>query len=193
MLELKKLYKIRNMCNNHKTISTPRALDYCLKNFYQPADVIVTRGPQVQKDSKRAEYDACYLELNKYKVLHLTAKITPKYPGGFVALWKRSQITNQIEPIDISDELDFVIISFQDDSHIGQYIFSQDTLIQNRIFSTNNQKGKLSFRIYPNWVDTKTRSAQLSQKWQNKNYVSFSDNKKAAIKLINSIFCQQTI
>lgn len=190
---LKSSHKIMNILNLDKTINIPKTLYYCLKNFYQPASIVITKEPQIDKDSKRAEYDACYLGLNNYKVLHLSAKITPKYLGGFVALWKRSLMTNKIEPIDTNDGIDFVIISFQDNNHIGQYIFNRDTLVRNKIFSTNNQKGKLSFRIYPSWIDAKTKSAQFSQRWQNQNYVSFLNNKKTAIKSISDIFYQPSI
>jgi hypothetical protein len=71
---------------------------------------------------------------------------------------------------------------------VGQYIFNQNIVIQNRIFATNSQKGKLSFRIYPSWVDATTKSAQQSQLWQNQYFISFVKHQDEAIKSISSIF-----
>jgi len=55
-------------------------------------------------------YGACSFELNNKKIQYRVSKITPLKSGQFVTIWKRNK-DGITEPFDISDDLDFIIIT----------------------------------------------------------------------------------
>jgi hypothetical protein len=119
--------------------------------------------PIIEKES--AEYGACSFKMNEFSIKFRVSKTTPTKIGQFVTVWKRS-INGQIEPFDISDNLDFVIISSRKETNFGQFIFPKAILIEKGIISTNKKGGKRGFRVYPPWDETISKQAQNTQKWQ---------------------------
>ena len=87
----------------------PLELTRLIQNVYEPAGLKITSPVECETES--IEYGACRFGLNGFNIVFRTAKITPKKLGQFVTLWKRSTPKSPIIPLDISDNIDFVIIS----------------------------------------------------------------------------------
>ena len=142
----------------------PLELTRLIQNVYEPAGLKITSPIECETES--IEYGACRFGLNGFNIVFRTAKITPKKPGQFVTLWKRPTPSSPIIPLDISDNIDFVIVSVTENVYHGQFIFSQKTLVNQGILSHKDQGGKLAFRVYPSWVKLEAKAAIKTQQWQ---------------------------
>ncbi len=162
---------------------TPSALTAIIKNIYEPAGLKVTSP--VERETESIEYGACRFGLNGFNIAFRIAKITPKKLGQFVTLWKRSTPNSPIIPLDISDNIDFVIVSVADNAYHGQFIFSQKILVSQGILSRQGQDGKLAFRVYPSWVKLETKTAIKTQQWQLQHF--FLTLQKENINRLNNL------
>lgn len=91
-----------------------------------------------KSDIESLAYGACSFELNRKKVQYRVSKITPTKTGQFVTIWKRNK-DGITEPFDISDILDFLIITAKSDNNFGQFIFPKSILAEKGII-THNEK-----------------------------------------------------
>lgn len=119
--------------------------------------------PQVEPES--AEYGACHITINKNQIIFRIAKTTPTKSGQFVTIWKRID-NGPIQPYDISDDFDLIVISTRKDNHLGQFIFPKSILLAKGIISGNNKDGKRGIRVYPPWEPATSLQAQKTQAWQ---------------------------
>lgn len=142
----------------------PSELTVIMENIVDPAGLKITSPVECETES--SEYGACRFGLNGFNIAFRIAKITPKKLGQFVTLWKRPTPDSPILPLDISDKIDFVIVSVADNAYQGQFIFSQKILISQSILSHQGQGGKLAFRVYPSWVKLESKAAIQTQQWQ---------------------------
>ncbi len=115
--------------------------------------------------SESVEYGACSFVLDGKTVEYRVSKITPKKAGQFVTIWKRNQF-GVTAPFDISDNLDFVLITSKSNEHIGQFIFPKSILVEKGIISRNGKGGKRGIRVYPPWDITNNKQAEKTQAWQ---------------------------
>jgi len=122
-------------------------------------------------NSESVAYGACSYELDGLKIEHRTSKTTPTKSGQFVTIWKRSEegITT---PFDISDDIDFVVITSGSSENLGQFIFPKAVLIEEGIFSQNGKGGKRGIRVYPPWDTTQGKQATKTQDWQAKYFLT---------------------
>ena len=112
------------------------------------------------------EYSAHRFEINQLKICYRIAKVTPTKTGLFVTLWKRNE-NRIIEPFDLLDEIDAVIVSVRGkEKELGQFIFPKNILLEKGVFSTNNKEGKRAIRVYPPWSEVSSKQALQTQKWQ---------------------------
>lgn len=125
--------------------------------------------------SESEEYGACTFKLNERSIIFRVAKITPTKIGQFVTIWKRNT-AGTIQPFDVLDEVDFIIISTRDNTNFGQFIFSKDILLAKGILADKNQKGKMAIRVYPPWDITLNAQAIKSQQWQLDYFLTISTN-----------------
>ena len=119
----------------------------------------------ITAENESTEYGAYVFEVNHLKVRFRVAKITPTKIGQFVTLWKRIK-EGPIQPYDISDAVDLVVISTRNGHQFGQIIFPKSVLLEKNIFSNANQEGKRGFRVYPPWDKALNKQAQKTQQWQ---------------------------
>ena len=137
-------------------------------------------------NSESVAYGACSYELDGLKIEHRTSKTTPTKSGQFVTIWKRSEegITT---PFDISDDIDFVIITSRSGENLGQFIFPKSLLVQQSIFSQNRKGGKRGIRVYPPWDQVNSRQASRTQQWQAKYFVTIRDGNNTDLDRVRQL------
>lgn len=128
--------------------------------------------PIMEEESK--EYGAYLFELNSLAVRFRVSKITPTKVGQFVTLWKRTG-NGPIEPYDVTDKLDIVIISARTLTHFGHFIFPKTVLCKQGVFTANGKEGKRAMRVYPPWDMTTNKQAQKTQNWQLNYFIDLSN------------------
>ena len=111
------------------------------------------------------DYAACTFEMNKRQIHFRVTKITPTKIGQFVTFWKRSA-GGPIEPYDIIDKFDLLMVSVREAERFGQFIFPKAVLVQNGLLSKDGCGGKRAMRMYPPWVITESSQARKTQEWQ---------------------------
>lgn len=127
-------------------------------------------------EAESMEYGAYTFQLNGFSIRFRVAKTTPTKPGQFVTLWKRIE-GGPIQPYDISDPVDFFVISTRKDNHFGQFIFPKSVLCKHDVISNKGKGGKRAIRIYPPWEKNLNRQAQKTQQWQIKYFLDISQNR----------------
>lgn len=121
------------------------------------------KNPKLNVES--SEYAACTFELDGKKIQHRVSKITPTKNGQFVTIWKRNQ-DGITEPLDINDEIDFIIITARSGENLGQFIFPKSVLSEKGIITKNGKSGKRGIRVYPPWDKPESKQAEKTQNWQ---------------------------
>jgi hypothetical protein len=132
------------------------------------------------------EYGACNFRLNKLKIKFRISKITPTKTGQFVTIRKRNQ-EGITQPFDITDEIDFVIISSQNGDDIGQFIFPSSVLLDKRIISGKDKQGKRGIRVYPPWDTVTNKHAEKTQLWQIKYFLTIDKNNNLNLDLAKQL------
>ncbi|OAB35290.1 MepB family protein [Paenibacillus glacialis] len=127
-------------------------------------------------EAQNAEYGAYVFQLNALSIRFRVAKITPTKVGQFVTLWERIIGDGPIQPYDVSDPIDFYVISTRKGSQFGQFIFPKAVLCEQDIVSNNGEGGKRAIRVYPPWYNPTSRQAQKTQKWQLKYFLEIPTN-----------------
>ncbi|MFM2269905.1 MAG: hypothetical protein RL757_3346 [Bacteroidota bacterium] len=156
----------------------PKDLILSQKLIYDPLNLEIKN---IQREKESAEYEAFTFQLNNSDVIYRTAKITPVKNGQFTALWKREK-GEYTEPFQISDDIDFVIISTRKDNLFGQFIFPKSILVEKKVIATKMTQGKRALRVYPPWDLTENRQAKASQKWQLNYFLTVTDDEKVDLE-----------
>ncbi|QOV12455.1 MepB family protein [Viridibacillus arvi] len=126
-------------------------------------------------ESQNAAYGAYVLKLNNLSIRFRVAKITPTKIGQFVTLWERVG-DGSIQPYDVSDSVDFFVISVKKDDQFGQFVFPKAVLCKQDIISNKGQGGKRAIRVYPPWDKPISRQAKKTQEWQLKYFLEIPRN-----------------
>lgn len=126
-------------------------------------------------NSESIEYGACSFGLNGRKIQHRVSKITPTKTGQFVTIWKRNK-DGITEPFDISDDIDFIIITSKSGDNFGQFIFPKSVLADKGIITKNGKEGKRGIRVYPPWDIVTNKQAEKTQSWQTKYFLTINNN-----------------
>src|SRR5690554_6010639 len=131
------------------------------KLLFTPCGLELTN---IEREKESQEYSAHTFQLGDRKLKFRTAKITPSKTGQFVAIWKRNE-AGITEPLDVADDVDFLIIATKMESRLGCFIFPKAILHEKRIMSDNVRDGKRGMRVYPTWDITTNSQAQKTQEW----------------------------
>ena len=100
--------------------------------------------------------------------------------------WKRP--VTDITPLDVNDNIDFLVVNVSDEKHHGQFVFSQKALIEQGIMSYHGAGGKLAFRIYPPWTKPIAKAAVKSQHWQLKYFFSIAETSNIDLERVRQLF-----
>jgi len=141
------------------------------------------------REKESFEYGATEFILNQHNIKFRVAKTTPKKNGQFVTLWKRAG-SGSIQPFDMADSFDLVVISTRSSTHFGQFIFPKNLLHKKGIVSKDEIGGKLAIRVYPPWDIANSKQAIKTQKWQLPYF--FEINEGMGLSNIKKLFFNQT-
>jgi hypothetical protein len=134
-----------------------------------------------------AEYGACSFRLNEHTVEYRVSKITPTKTGQFVTIWKRNK-NGITEPLDLSDDLDFIIITSKCGDNLGQFIFPKSVLASKGIITQNNKLGKRGIRVYPPWDIATNKQARTTQSWQINYFFAIKSDNTTDLSLAKKLF-----
>jgi hypothetical protein len=172
---------LTNINSFHSYLQTAKELvyDQCGFDFTNP-----------KLNSESAEYGACSFELNGKMIQHRVSKITPTKTGQFVTIWKRNK-EGITEPFDISDDIDFIIITSRNGDNLGQFIFPKAVLADKGIITSNGKKGKRGIRVYTPWDSATNKQSQKTQAWQTKYFLTITGVNSGDNDLIKRllVFC----
>ena len=143
----------------------------------------------LKKNLESKEYGACTFELNGKSIQQRFSKITPTKSGQFVTIWKRND-NGITEPLDNSDEFDFIIITARDKDNFGQFIFPKSVLADNGIITHNGKEGKRGIRVYPPWDIATNKQAIKTQSWQTKYFLTIKEDRSIDSKLVKKLLAK---
>jgi len=141
-------------------------------------------------EEENKDYGAYKFKLNNSNVCFRTAKITPTKVGQFVTFWKRNSEDKKIWPYDISDNIDYLVISVCNKKNFGQFVFPKSVLSEKRIISKNGIGGKRALRVYPPWDKVSNKQAENTQSWQLQYFLNLSENKALDISFVKTLYSQ---
>lgn len=136
--------------------------------------------------SESKVYGACSFELNGIKIQHRVSKITPKKIGQFVTLWKRNK-NGVTEPFDMSDDIDFIVITARSGNKLGQFVFPMPVLAKNGIITQNLKSGKRGIRVYPPWDNVTSKQAKHTQSWQIDYFYLINEDTSFNLEFLNKL------
>ncbi|UKS30001.1 MepB family protein [Paenibacillus sp. HWE-109] len=120
---------------------------------------------QPLSEAQNAEYGAYLFKANSHFIRFRVAKITPTKVGQFVTLWQRIG-AGKPQPYDVSEPVEFFVISTRDGNKFGQFVFPKNVLLHRNIISNKGEGGKRGMRVYPSWDKPTSLQAQKTQTWQ---------------------------
>jgi hypothetical protein len=144
-------------------------------------------NPRLNAES--AAYGACSFELDGKAIQHRIAKITPAKTGQFVTIWKRNN-SGITEPFDVSDNLDFIIITVRSGDNAGQFIFPAAILAVKGIITKEGKEGKRGIRVYPPWDTATNKQAVITQSWQTKYFLSIEKGNSTDLDLAKKLLAK---
>jgi hypothetical protein len=142
-------------------------------------------------NTESAEYGACCFRLNGRRIQYRVSKITPKKAGQFVTIWKRNK-NGITEPFDMSDGIDFIIISSRSGDHVGQFIFPVTILADKGIITRNADEGKRGLRVYPPWTIVTNKQAEKTQAWQTEYFITIRTDNSTDLDLAKTLLINLT-
>lgn len=162
-------------------------LNDAIRYVYAPAGIKAKHPAQPEAES--TEYGACRVVLDGHTVAFRVAKTTPTKIGQFVTIWKRPTPDSEIAPLDITDDVQFVVISVADAIHRGQFIFNQKILLAKGVMSRNGTGGKRAIRVYPPWSNPTAKDAIRTQQWQTQHFLPLAaDGTAESSELVRKLF-----
>lgn len=171
-------------CTENSAIEVvPASFTLILEKLFNPAGYTVE---DIESEIESAEYGALKFKLNGQTVLYRQAKTTPKKIGHFVAIWKRETPNSEIAPFDLSDGVDWVIISANNGTNFGVFVFSAKLLAKKDVFSERSKGGKRAIRVYAPWTVPIADQAKRTKKWQTECFLNL-DNCETSLQSFTRI------
>ena len=99
-----------------------------------------------------------------------------------MTIWKRNK-DGTTEPFDISDDIDFIIITSKCGCNFGQFIFPKSVLADKGIITNNGKEGKRGIRVYPPWDTVISKQAMKTQSWQTKYFLTIKNDNSTDLEI----------
>lgn len=119
------------------------------------------------------EYESLEFELKTFTYQSRLAKKTPKKKGYFLACWFKDNEGINI-PYSKQKFADYLIVVIIDGNNQGYFNFPKNILVDRGILTSSGNKGKMAFRVYPDWESELNATALKTQHWQNHYFVNTS-------------------
>lgn len=142
-------------------------------------------------ETQNAEYGAYLFTLNTSAIRFRVAKITPTKVGQFVTLWERIG-NGPIQPYDMSEPVDYYVISTREGNNFGHFIFPKAVLCDHDIISNQGDGGKRAIRVYPPWDKPTSRQAQKTQNWQLEYFLDLTRDTPINFVRAHQLYGQKT-
>lgn len=165
------------------TNNLPADLQHAKKWVYDKHDLIFT-NPKLY--SEGVEYGACSFQLNGKKIEHRVSKITPTKIGQFVTIWKRNK-DGITQPFDLTDDMDFIIVTARAENNFGQFIFPKSILAEQGVISNKGKGGKRGIRVYPPWDRPTSKQAEKTQAWQIKYFFMINEELASDVNAVKKL------
>lgn len=68
-----------------------------------------------------------------------------------------------------------LIITVIDEDRKGQFIFPKELLLKKNIIESENNKGKMAMRVYPDWETELNKTAEQTKKWQSDYFIDLTN------------------
>lgn len=138
---------------------------------YKPNDLIITN---LKEERQNSEYAGALFHLNNKTIRFRVSKITPNKIGQFVSFWEKNEnMQNQAFSYDAAPDL--LVITCINDHKLGQFIFTKEILLEEKILKIQSQKGKMAMRVYPIWDNPVSNQAKKSKMWQLQYFIDLSN------------------
>ncbi|MED4128116.1 MepB family protein [Shouchella miscanthi] len=160
-----------------------------MKNFYESLSYIndtIYKPIGLSIESAQGEEQNSRYGAGTFRTLHKTIRFrvannTPNKIGQFVAVWKKDD-ANKNRPYTYGEALDlFVVTVFKNHFEFGQFVFPKDILVKKNLLKTDTTKGKMGFRVYPEWDRPVSKQGLKTQEWQMPYFVYMNEQKRAEI------------
>lgn len=132
----------------HRYTSTIAAVTF--EAFYRYADLRNVNQVDVTAEEQGSDYQAGRMEIDGELWRIRTARVTPRKPGAFVAVWRRNP-HGKTEPFSSPYTCAGPMVFVEDDGRLGVFTFPDKALGQLGIYSSAQSAGKRGFRLYPAW------------------------------------------
>lgn len=123
----------------------------------------VLSAPQPEEQSSDYESGTVKIGSDTWRIR--TARVTPKKPGAFVAVWKR-EAHGETRPFKREEYSAGLMVFVREAEKFGVFRFSTAQLAALGVLRSGDQEGKRGFRVYPSWSTGLNRQAAVTQRRQ---------------------------
>lgn len=118
-----------------------------------------------QPEEQNGEYESGSVMIGTERWRIRTARVTPRKPGAFVAVWMRNEKGETI-PFASDEEVAGLLVFVREAENFGVFRFTASHLAMLGVTRSSVHPGKRGFRVYPRWSEglngqaTRTQQAQ---------------------------------
>lgn len=118
-----------------------------------------------EPEEQNGEYESGQVTIGAKRWRLRTARVTPKKPGAFVALWQRNA-RGETCPFETNEKIAGLLLFVREDERFGVFQFTSEHLERLGITRSPRHVGKRGFRVYPSWSTGLNRQAERTQRQQ---------------------------
>lgn len=118
-----------------------------------------------EPEEQNGDYEAGIVAMGSKVWRIRTARVTPKKPGAFVAVWKRN-LDGETCPFELDEHIEGLLVFVCEGEQFGVFQFSSAQLVNLGVSRSGVHEGKRGFRVYPSWSTELNRQATLTQRLQ---------------------------
>ena len=128
----------------------------------------------VEIETLNIEYESCIFNINQKEYRHRKAKKTPNKKGYFTVFWVKDD-NKKNRPYKREETQEKLIITVIDEDRKGQFIFPKELLLKKNIIESENNKGKMAMRVYPDGETELNKTAEQTKKWQSDYFIDLTN------------------
>lgn len=138
--------------------------------YFNPTTLVIDN---IELENHNIDYYGASFTINNHTVRFRKAKVTPNKIGQFVVAWEKDD-KKQNKAYNYQFSPDFLFIYTEMGNNKGAFVFPKDVLLENKILSSASQKGKMGFRVYPQWDKVDSPQAMKTKEWQSSYFIDLS-------------------